>query len=169
MRTLSPVLMAKLKLSITFLLCLVLLSGCGFRVKQVSDLPTDLRKLTVISEDNESQLYRQLKKQLDRAKVIYSDVNRADRAELLLFKDKLDRRTLSLFKNGQVAEYELTYHVSYQLNRPGDEAIKKNFELYRTYQDDPNSALAKAKELDIILSEMRTQASYRILRELSKL
>ena len=110
-----------------------------------------------------------VKKQLKNANVDFSGDVRADRAQLTLLTDKLDRRTLSLFNNGQVAEYELTYGVSYQVIRPGEDAITQYFELYRNYQDDPDSALAKAKELELILSEMRFQASRRIIRELAQL
>jgi LPS-assembly lipoprotein len=157
---------------IAVLLCSVALSGCGFKLKKASVLPQELRYLTVTADDVNSALYRQLKKQLVNAKVDLSENakgRQANSPHLVLHKDKLDRRTLSLFNNGQVAEYELTYHVTYQLVRPGQDTVKQNFELYRTYQDDPNKALAKAKELDIILAEMRLQASHRIIRELSQL
>ena len=52
---------------------------------------------------------------------------------------------------------------------PGKEAIEQRFELYRNYQDDPDNALAKAKELELLLNEIRMQASRRIVRELSQL
>nr|WP_306288137.1 hypothetical protein [Pseudoalteromonas sp. WY3] len=55
------------------------------------------------------------------------------------------------------------------INRPNAEPIEKRFELYRNYQDDPDNALAKAKELALLISEIRQQASRRILRELSQL
>ena len=67
------------------------------------------------------------------------------------------------------AEYELAYGVSYVVKRPGEKAIEKRFELYRNYQDDPDHALAKAKELELLISEIRKQASSRIVRELSQL
>ena len=160
------------KQNIAILLCSVVLSGCGFKLKKASVLPQEFKYLTVTAIDANSALYRQLKKQLVNAKVDLSEDaigRQANSPHLVLNKDKLDRRTLSLFKNGQVAEYELTYHVAYEVLRPSQEPVKQYFELYRTYQDDPNKALAKAKELDIILAEMRLQASHRIVRELSQL
>ena len=59
--------------------------------------------------------------------------------------------------------------MSYVVKRPKQEAIEKRFELYRNYQDDPDNALAKAKELELLISEIRQQASRRIVRELSQL
>ena len=46
-------------------------------------------------------------------------------AQLYLFKEQLERQTLSLFQNGQVAEYELAYSVSYVVKRPKQKAIEK--------------------------------------------
>jgi len=59
--------------------------------------------------------------------------------------------------------------VSYRLTRPNQAPYEQSFELYRNYQDDPNNSLAKSKELEIILSEMRKLATKRIIRELSQL
>lgn len=42
------------------------------------------------------------------------------------------------------------------------------FQLTREYQDDPDQVLAKSRELDLILAEMRRQAADRIIRQLSK-
>ena len=88
---------------------------------------------------------------------------------LMLQQDSLERRTLSLFPNGQVAEYELIYRVQYQLLLPGQELQQFQFELTRDYQDDPNQAAAKAKELELMLGELRQQAANRIVRQLSRL
>ena len=88
---------------------------------------------------------------------------------LQLLDDSLERRTLSLFPNGQVAEYELRYKVRYALTMPERDAQQYQFELFRDYQDDPNQALAKAKELELMLGELRQQAANRILRQLSRL
>ena len=94
--------------------------------------------------------------------------------ELRIISEKLDRRTLSVFKNGQVAEYELIYAVHYQLRFNADNDSKQieepqdfRFELNRDYQDDPSLALAKSRELSLLLSEMRLSAADKILRDMA--
>ena len=96
--------------------------------------------------------------------------------ELRIVSDKLDRRTLSLFQNGQVAEYELIYAVHYQLRfatnqqgEPSDEQQDFHFELNRDYQDDPDIALAKSRELSLMLREMRQEAANKILRDMASI
>lgn len=159
-----------------FLLALfacVALSGCGFALKKASYLPDDLRVLYLSGADSKSALYSNLKQALRRAQVELLPSpklgNGEDAVELHLYRDSLERQTLSLFKNGQVAQYELAYSVRYRLTRPGFEPVEQEFELYRNYQDDPDNALGKAQERDIILSELRELASRRIIRELSQL
>ncbi|WP_404340539.1 LPS assembly lipoprotein LptE [Pseudoalteromonas mariniglutinosa] len=149
------------------LVCL-LLSSCGFHLKKASNLPEDLTVMVLTGDDEKSALFELVEKELSASKVELHKRS-ALLPQLYLRKDRLERQILSLFDNGQVAEYELAYSVSYSLKRPGTKAIEQNFELYRNYQDDPDNALAKAKELDLILTEMRQQASRRIIREISQL
>ncbi|MCG7560604.1 MULTISPECIES: LPS assembly lipoprotein LptE [Pseudoalteromonas] len=151
----------------------VALSGCGFALKKASYLPDDLRVLYLSGTDSKSALYSSLKQALRRAQVELLPSpklgNGQKAVELHLYRDSLERQTLSLFKNGQVAQYELAYSVRYRLTRPGFEPVEQEFELYRNYQDDPDNALGKAQEREIILSELRELASRRIIRELSQL
>jgi len=119
--------------------------------------------------DKHSELLQQLGAQLERNQVRLLDSSDAQSAIFVLDSDSLQRRTLSLFPNGQVAEYELIYKVNYQLVLPGQEPRPYQIELYRDYQDDPSRALAKSKELDLMLTELRQQAVARIIRQFGRL
>ena len=59
--------------------------------------------------------------------------------------------------------------MNYQLRFPNQDPQNFNFELYRDYQDDPNIALAKSRELTLLLSEMRQQAADKILRAMASI
>lgn len=157
-----------LKNTLALVLMCFVLSGCGFHLKKASSLPDNLKTLTLKGDDEKSSLFLNLKKELKASKVELTP-SAKNVAQLYLRKESIERQTLSLFQNGQVAEYELAYGVSYVVKRPGEKAIEKRFELYRNYQDDPDHALAKAKELELLISEIRKQASGRIVRELSQL
>ncbi|HAT40565.1 MAG TPA: hypothetical protein DCS87_02435, partial [Rheinheimera sp.] len=119
--------------------------------------------------DAHSELLTQLGAQLQRSQVKLLDGQQADSPVFVLVEDSLKRRNLSLFTNGQVAEYELIYTLDYQLILPGQDPVPYRIELNRDYQDDPNRALAKSRELDLLLSELRSQAVSRIIRQLSRL
>jgi LPS-assembly lipoprotein len=146
-----------------------LISGCGFRLRGDYFLPPELQTLYVSSVDTHGELTRLVKRHLTINQVNVLSRSKADTPELHILKDKLDRRTLSVFENGQVAEYELIYSVRYQLRFANKDPLNFSFELNRDYQDDPDIALAKSRELSLLLSEMRQQAADRILREMASI
>lgn len=156
------------RLSLVFaLLSSILLSSCGFHLR--GDLPLSHFPAMYIQSDRHSELAALLSSRLEYNKVELLGSYQQSAPMLQLLSDTLERRTLSLFPNGQVAEYELIYKVRYMLTMPEGEAQPYEFELFRDYQDDPNQALAKAKELELMLGELRQQAASRIMRQLARL
>ncbi len=151
------------------LLTTSILTACGFQLRGDYLLDDDLQILHLTSTDVHGELTRLVKLNLTRNQVKVLKSSNEDIPELRIVSDKLDRRTLSLFSNGQVAEYELIYSVHYQVRFAGEDAQGFHFELYRDYQDDPNLALAKSRELSLLLSEMRTAAADKILRDLARI
>ena len=156
------------QLRITLLLLMSLfVSGCGFQLR--GTLPLEQYQTIYLQADSHAELAVRLRDQLRRNDVTLLPQSDPKHPIIQLANDRLQRRTLSLFPNGQVAEYELIYTVSYQVTLPGKEPEYFEIELFRDYQDDPNAALAKARELDLMLSELRQQAVARIIRQLGQL
>ncbi|MDP2716210.1 LPS assembly lipoprotein LptE [Rheinheimera sp.] len=156
------------RLSLVFaLLSSLLLGSCGFHLR--GDLPLSHFPAMYIQSERHSELAALLSSRLEYNKVELLGSYQQSAPMLQLVSDTLERRTLSLFPNGQVAEYELIYKVRYALTMPDGEPQPYEFELFRDYQDDPNQALAKAKELELMLGELRQQAANRIMRQLSRL
>jgi len=143
------------------------LTSCGFHLR--GSLPLERYPAIFIDAKKHSELASLLSEHLKSNQVkLLSELDPKAPA-LMLQQDSLERRTLSLFPNGQVAEYELIYQVKYQLFLPDQDVQEFQFELTRDYQDDPNLALAKAKELDLLLQELRSQAASRIIRQLNRI
>ena len=160
-----------LKLFSVFLIS-SLCAGCGFKLRGEYLLAPELQKLKVSSVDKHGELTRLVKQHLtiNQVNLVTSSNNsKTPVPELRILKDELDRRTLSVFPNGQVAEYELIYTVKYQLLMEGQPDQNFQFELNRDYQDDPDFALAKSRELNLLLSEMRQVAADRILRAMASI
>ena len=156
---------------ILLILTASLLSACGFSLRNKYSLPDNIQQLRLNSQELNSPLKRTLGKKLKRFKINILEESDGEKSEddmsLYLLPDSLDRRLLSLFSTGQVAEYELVYTVRYQLQFAGQEAQTMEFDVTREYQDDPNAVLAKSRELDLVLSEMRVQAAERIIRQIA--
>jgi len=145
----------------------LLLTSCGFHLR--GSLPLERYPAIFVDAKKHSELASLLSQQLESNKVKLLTELDPKAPALMLQQDSLERRTLSLFPNGQVAEYELIYRVKYQLLLPDQDIQEFQFELTRDYQDDPNLALAKAKELDLLLQELRNQAASRIIRQLNRI
>ncbi|MFD2166053.1 LPS assembly lipoprotein LptE [Thalassotalea euphylliae] len=155
------------QVAITACLSLSMLVGCGFQLRGDFLLAPELQTLYVSSVDKHGELTRIVKQHLKLNDVNIVAVPKAELPELRILKDELNRRTLSVFPNGQVAEYEIIYTVKYQLRLANQNAQEFSFDLYRDYQDDPNRALAKSRELALLLGEMRKVAADRILRNMA--
>ncbi|NRA70179.1 MAG: hypothetical protein HRU24_04085 [Gammaproteobacteria bacterium] len=149
------------------ILSATLLNGCGFRLKGDYQLPASLKQLHLQSPDQYGELTRLVKNKLRRYQVTLGDDPKLP--VLQLDNDRLERGTLSLFSSGQVAEYELTYHLEYRLIHQDQQPQTFTIKLRRDYLDDPRSAQAKSREMELMLKEMRLQAAEQIVRQLSKL
>ncbi len=142
-----------------------LLSGCGFRLQGQYQYPELLKHVQLQSNDRYGELHRLLQENLRLHNI---QVVTDEQAPLIwLYDDSLERSTLSLFPSGQVAEYELIYSVAFYVKVPTQEAQPFAIEVRRSYLDDPRTALAKNRELEDLLKEMRRSASERILRHLA--
>jgi LPS-assembly lipoprotein len=165
--------------AIFMVLLSMLLSSCGFTLRSDYHLPDNIEQVQLVSVQAHSLLQRALSKRLKAYqikvlagqqqisnKVALEDVNTVG---IYLLPDSLDRRLLSLFPTGQVAEYELIYSVRCQLLLPGQEPQLIEFDVNREYQDDPDTVLAKSRELELVLEEMRLQAADMIIRHMARL
>lgn len=159
--------------SFVFAVLIFLLSSCGFTLRGNYLIPESAKTIYLQSFDKHASLTKTLRRQLKIYDIQVVDAQQVRQLEkppvvIRLAKDKLDRRTLSLLSTGQVAEHELIYTVEYQIIFPGQQANDYKLELLRDYQDDPNAVLAKSRELDILLNELRLQASDKIIRQLAE-
>lgn len=152
-----------------FILVLSLLQSCGFQLRGDYLLSPQLQNIYVSSVDKHGELTRIVKQHLMLNKINITPTLTQQTPELRILKDTLDRRTLSVFSNGQVAEYELIYSAKYELIFNHEDIRAFEIELNRDYQDDPNLALAKSRELTLMLSEMRQEAADKILRNLASM
>ena len=152
------------------LLLLLILNGCGFSLRGTSELPPGITVMRLSAAQPHSALQRMLEKRLKpyAIQLIGQSAATTDAAlSLHIVADSLNRRLLSLFPTGQVAEYELIYSVRYQLQFPDKDAQLVEFEIRREYQDDPDAVLAKSRELELVLGEMRQQAADRMIHQIS--
>lgn len=161
--------------TIIYLVAAFLISGCGFQLRNDYRLDDKFKQLQLIEREKNSALSLILQQRLKvfgvaltKPGMKQNDGNIvAEIPTIVLYPESLDRRLLSLFPSGQVAEYELIYTCRYEMIDTNGNSSFHEFEILREYQDDPDQVLAKSRELNIILNEMRKEASNRIIRQFS--
>lgn len=159
------------------MLCLVILSlnACGFSLRGSQALPDSLNKVLISAPLQYAPLSRALMKRLpvyqlsgliDEGKNNQIPLDEQT-VKITLQPEQFERRLLSVFTTGQVAEYELVYTVNYNVTFPNALPIQNRLVVTREYQDDPDQILAKSRELDLVLNELRRESADRLIRLLS--
>lgn len=155
------------------LVALLGLSACGFKLRSDQSLPPGIEQVYLTGGQENSPLKRAVVDYLRIYQIPYvgqpPDTKQQQTVALYLMRDSLDRRLLSLFPTGQVAEYELVLTVQFQVAYANQEPRSITFDVTREYQDDPDAILAKSRELDLVLAEMRQLAADRMIRMLPSL
>lgn len=143
-------------------------AGCGFKLQGSYSIPSQLSHLSLDSQDQYSELTRLVSERL-RLNSVTVEHNNSKLPVLNLLNDSLQRATLSLYPTGNVAEYELIYQVKFTVTLPKQEAQPFSVEIRRDYLDDPRTALAKSREMELLLHEMRIQAADAIVQKLASI
>lgn len=148
-------------------LAVLVTAGCGFHLRGTTQLPSELKVLTLTSNDPFGPLTRAIRDQLRASDVrIEEDAARQDIASLRILGATETRDTVSIFQDGTTAEYQLVLTVQAQVLLPGEDIYPLSVTVFRTFFDNPLAALAKDAEQDIIRKEMRRQAAEQLVRKL---
>jgi LPS-assembly lipoprotein len=148
------------------LVALVLLAGCGFRLRGTADVPFQ----TLYIPNAVSGIALDLKRHIEagtNAKVV-SDPKNAQ-AVLQFTHELRDREILSLTAAGRVREYRLHYRVGFRVHdgKGGDFVPQSNLELTRDVSFNDAQVLAKEAEEQLLFRDMQSDMVQQILRRLA--
>lgn len=130
-------------------------------------MPTELQKLLLESSDPYGPLARSIRQQLRLNNVtIVDDAMRKDIPTLRIIGSSESQETVSIFRNGVAAENQLVLHVQAQVLIPGHDIYPLQVNVFRTFFDNPLTALAKEAEAEVLRQEMREQAAQQLVRQL---
>lgn len=174
----------------------VLTAGCGFHLRGNTSVPTEFQKITFDTSDPYGPLSRSIREQLRLSGITIVDPkvddskttdatttssasivdNSATAAKPADGSDKLpslrivgsseSKETVSIFKDGKTAEYQIVLNVNAQVLVRGHDLYPLTVRVYRSFFDNPLTALAKDAEQEMIRQEMRDQAAQQLVRKL---
>ncbi len=152
------------------LIFLLLLSGCGFHLRNAVPLPQSMSN-TVIVGTSRSELYYEVENALRNAGGVVAPEVDATTSVLTLHSQNVRRRVLSVDSQGRDAEYELVLNLVYSLRDAAGRVIadKETVKVNRDFSFDPDNVLAKSEEEASLRSEMLRQGVVQMMRRLSAL
>ena len=158
------------RLTLLLVASLIVLEGCGFRLRGSTGGELALPPLYIQSSG--SNLFASaLRQALGNTKTRVVDLRSAAALIVAVGAERLERRVLTVDANGRVQEYELYYAVSLAVNdasaRPvlGEQTISQR----RSFEFTGADVLAKEAEEQLLYQELRRSAVQSAMRRLQAL
>jgi LPS-assembly lipoprotein len=146
------------------LLCLLVLTACGFALRGVANVPFES-----IHISGSAGIIGDLQKSLASSGVKIMPNEDGAQVTIEMLNETNDKRILTLTNKGLVKEYELLYTLNYRMRDASSPewGPEQHVEVRRDFTFDDNQLLAKGYEEARIQSDMRSDVVREVIRRLS--
>ncbi len=156
---------------LTFLLGLTVLiiSGCGFHLRSITQVPRAIESLILDSPNPYGPLERAIREQLLlNGIIVLEDRDNKNVPSLRIVTTQESKNTISIFQSGKTAEYQMIITVQAQMLFPNHDPHSFLVKACQSFFDNPLIALAKDAEQEVIRQEMRDRIAQELVRKLLK-
>jgi LPS-assembly lipoprotein len=145
---------------------LMLLAGCGFRLRGNTDLP--FQTLYVPNADSGIALDLKRNLQAGTQTRVVNDAKQAE-AVLVFSEENREKNILSLTGQGRVREFQLRYRVGFRVhdNKGADYVPQNVIVLTRDITFNDTDVLAKEAEEQLLFRDMQSDMVQQIMRRLA--
>ena len=148
----------------------VLLTGCGFQLRTQPNIPPEMSRTFIATDDSYSLFYRAFRDELAKAGVDVVSSPADATAVFSILADVTDQRVLSVSALNVPREYEVYYTIDYSV-ADGSRSIMgpQSLTLTRDYTYDETLVLGKAREAELLREAIVDDLVRIILKQLSSL
>ncbi len=150
-------------------LCLLLLTGCGFHLRQSIDMPDAYQPLVLHMEQQHSGLAEALRHRLNISGVELADKD-GDGYRLKVLNEEASDRTRSLDAFARVAEREFFHRADLSLvTRDGSRLFEPvTLQTSQIVVNDPSDPVSEQSEADLVRSELTQDLAREIVWQLQR-
>ena len=152
----------------TIILCLlILLSSCGFQLRQSTIDIDKLDNTFIETSDSRSIFYRKLRAELNSNNIELATSKSTAKNTITIHRDETGRRVLSVSARNVATEYEVFYRLSYSFINEEGSLNAEELELTRSYTFNENLVLGKSQEEEVLIEALASDLVRLMLRQIS--
>ena len=155
--------------SLSCLAIVLVLAGCGFKLRGNYALGSEFSLSHLQTQGSVSRiLLESLRLGLTGSGSTMTAVRSEATAIIVLQREQVERRVLTVSSSAKVREYELYYGIEFEVQDAQGKTVvpRQQVELRRDYLFDENEVLAKDTEEAVVRKEMVRDAAQQILRRI---
>ncbi|MDB4470882.1 LPS assembly lipoprotein LptE [Deltaproteobacteria bacterium] len=151
-------------------LLISLISACGFQLRGTVDLPTGIEPFYIGSNNINDVTYIELNNIFNANSLALTEDITAANYQLIITKQKSDRRSTAVGIDGRTAEYQLLETATYELKDKQGRIASGPIEITERsiLQNNPNQVISTESEEKLLRTEMKRNLARKIARQISK-
>lgn len=152
--------------TLTTLLCILLLAGCGFQLRGAANLPFATLHVQAPAASQFASQFRRVVAAGSGTKIVNSP--KEAEATLVVVSELREKSILSLAGSGRVREFQLRYRMSYRMLDAKAVEILPTTEiaLTRDFSFNDQDTLSKESEEALLFRDMQGDAVQQLVRRL---